>query len=199
MRADTSAPKPTPNYNPTQPRKYQRQRTAPPSQRLTKQEHTTCERQNIAKRHVGYLHFLHSVNSVLCSLLSFDVTLNPALPYVERTSCTSWVRYYIILLFLGMNHFKIGISKRNRNRVLRCDGGIGAAPRLAAPHRAADTDAPGGHLNQTPGEGACVSHVAACAVLGPPAPSKDPHNFGVPAEGRADRAAGTRAPGRHLT
>ena len=42
----------------------------------------------------------------------------------------------------------------------------GAEPRLAAAHRAADTYAPGGHLNQTPGEGACVSHVAACTVFG---------------------------------
>jgi len=72
---------------------------------------------------------------------------------------------------------------------LRGDGGIGAAPRLAAAHRAAGTNAPGGHLNQTLGEGACVSHVAACAVLGPPAPSKAPHNLRVPAKGRADQAA----------
>ena len=73
-------------------------------------------------------------------------------------------------------------------------------------HRAADTNTPGGHLNQTLGEGACVSHVAACAVLRPPAPPKAPHNVRVPAKGRADRAAawaygaaGTRAPGIHLT
>ena len=52
-------------------------------------------------------------------------------------------------------------------RIFRGGGGIGAAPRLAAAHRAADTNAPGGRLNQTPGAGACVSHVAACAVLGP--------------------------------
>jgi len=80
------------------------------------------------------------------------------------------------------------------------------ALRLAAAHRAADKNAPGGHLNQTLGEGACVSHVAACAVWGPPAHSKAPHNLRVPAKGRADRAAawahgaaGTRAPGSHLT
>ena len=64
---------------------------------------------------------------------------------------------------------------------MRGDSGIGAAPRLAAAHRAADTNAPGGHLNHTPGEGACVSHVAACAVLVPPAPSKAPHYLRVPA------------------
>ena len=50
-----------------------------------------------------------------------------------------------------------------------------AGPRLAAAHRAADTNAPGGHLN----EGACVSHVAACTVFGPPAPSKATHNLRV--------------------
>jgi len=112
-----------------------------------------------------------------------------------------------ILLFagvLGQEHLK-GLLKIE-NRYFRGDGGIGPAPRLAAAHRAADTNAPGGHLNHTPGEGACVSHVAACAVLGPPAPSKAPHNLGVPAKGRADQAAawahgaaGTRAPGIHLT
>ena len=32
----------------------------------------------------------------------------------------------------------------------RGDGGIGAAPRLAAAHRGVDTNAPGGDLNQTP-------------------------------------------------
>jgi len=57
-------------------------------------------------------------------------------------------------------------SKVIENRVLKRDGGIGAAPRLAAVHRAAATNAPCGHLNQTPGEGACVSLVAACAFLG---------------------------------
>jgi len=92
------------------------------------------------------------------------------------------------------------------NRVFRGDGGIGAAPRLAAAHRGPDTNAPGGHLNQTPGEGVCVSHVAACAVLRLPAPSEAPPDALVPAKGRADRAAawahgaaGTRAPGSHLT
>ena len=61
-------------------------------------------------------------------------------------------------------------------------------------------------LNQTPGEGVCVSHVAPCAVLRPPAPPKAPHNVRVPAKGRADRvsawaygAARTGAPGSHLT
>ena len=92
------------------------------------------------------------------------------------------------------------------NRIFRGDGGIGAAPRLAAAHRAADTNAPGGRLNQTPGEGACVSHVAACAVLRPPAHSEAPPDVLVPAKGQADRAAawahgavGTRAPGGRLT
>ena len=65
------------------------------------------------------------------------------------------------------------------NRVLRGDGGIGAAPRPAAAHRAADTNAHGGHLNQTPGESVCLSHVAVCAVLGLPAPSKAPHNLRI--------------------
>jgi len=71
-------------------------------------------------------------------------------------------------------------------------------------HRAADTNAPSGHLNQTPGEGARVSLVAACAVLGPPS-SKAPSSVLVPAKGQADwavawvhGAAGTRAPGGHL-
>ena len=93
-----------------------------------------------------------------------------------------------------------------QNLVLRGDGGIGAAPRLAAAHRAADTNAPGGGLNQTPGEGACVSHVAACAVLRPPAPSEAPPDVLVPAKGQADRAAawahgaaGTRALSGGLT
>ena len=72
------------------------------------------------------------------------------------------------------------LSVFNKNFTLRGDGGIGAAPRLAAAHRAADTNAPGGHLNYTPGEGACLSHVADCAVLGPPGPSKVPHNLRVP-------------------
>ena len=75
------------------------------------------------------------------------------------------------------------------NRVFRGDGGIGAAPRLAAAHRGADTNAPGGNLNQTPGEGVCVSHVAACAVLRLPAPSEAPPDALVPAKGQADRAA----------
>jgi len=85
-------------------------------------------------------------------------------------------------------------------------GGIGSAQRLAEAHRASNTNAPSGHLNQTPVEDACHSHFAACAVLGPPAPSKAPHNLGVPAKGRADRAAawphgaaGSRAPGSHIT
>jgi len=75
------------------------------------------------------------------------------------------------------------------NRYFRGDGGIGAAPRLAAAHRGADTNAPGGNLNQTPGEGVCVSHVAACAVLRLPAPSEAPPDALVPAKGQADRAA----------
>jgi len=63
---------------------------------------------------------------------------------------------------------------KNRKLSLRGDVGIGVAPRLAVAHRAADTNAPSGHLNKTPGEGACVSHVTVCAVLGPSAPSKAP-------------------------
>ena len=54
-------------------------------------------------------------------------------------------------------------------------------------HRAADTNAPGVHLNQTPGEGARVSLVAACAVLGPSSP-KAPSSVLVPARGQADWA-----------
>jgi len=113
----------------------------------------------------------------------------------------------IVLLFagvLGQNHLER--FSEIENRIFRGDGGIGAAPRLAAAHRAADTNAPGGRLNQTPGEGACVSHVAACAVLRPPAPSEAPPDVLVPAKGQADRAAawahgaaGTRAPGGRLT
>jgi len=64
----------------------------------------------------------------------------------------------IVLLFagvLGQNHLER--FSEIENRIFRGDGGIGAAPRLAAAHRAADTNAPGGRLNQTPGEGACVS------------------------------------------
>ena len=89
-----------------------------------------------------------------------------------------------VLLFarvLAQEHLK-GLLKIE-NRYFRGDGGIGAAPRLAAAHRAADTNAPGGHLNHTPGEGACVSHVAACAVLRPPAPSEAPPDALVPAKG----------------
>jgi len=92
------------------------------------------------------------------------------------------------------------------NRIFRGDGGIGAAPRLAVAHRAADTSAPGGGLTQTPGEGDCVSHVAACTVLRPPDPSEAPPDLLVPAKGQADRAAawehgaaGNRAPGSGLT
>jgi len=80
---------------------------------------------------------------------------------------------------------------------------IGAALRLAA-HRAADTNAPDGHLNQTLSEGARVSLVAACAVLGLPSP-KAPRSVLVPTKGQTDwaaawahGAAGTRAPGGHL-
>jgi len=69
-------------------------------------------------------------------------------------------------------------------------------------HSGADTNAPGGDLNQTPGEGVCVSHVSACAVLRLPAPP----DVLVPAKGQADRAAawahgaaGTRAPGDNFT
>ena len=78
--------------------------------------------------------------------------------------------------------------------------------RRPAAHRGADTNAPGVDLNQTPGEGVCVSHIAACAVLRLPAPSEAPPDVLVPAKGQADRAAawahgaaGTRAPGSHLT
>jgi len=113
--------------------------------------------------------------------------------------------FLLLWLRLLLNkHFSI--KKEIENRVLRGDGGIGPAPRLAAAHRAADTNAHVCHLNYTPGECACVSHVAACAVLGPPAPSKAPHDLRVPTKGRTDRAeawahgaAGTRAPGSHLT
>ena len=55
--------------------------------------------------------------------------------------------------------------------------------------RGADTNTNGGDLNKTPGEGVCVSHVAACAVLRLPAPSEAPPDALVPAEGRADHAA----------
>ena len=75
------------------------------------------------------------------------------------------------------------------NRIFRGDGGIGAAPGLAAAHRAADTNAPGDNLNQTPGEGVCVSHVAACAILRLPAPCEAPPDALVPAKGQADRTA----------
>ena len=95
-----------------------------------------------------------------------------------------------LLLFAGVlaqEHLK-GLLKIE-NRVFRGDGGIGAAPRLAAAHRGPDTNAPGGHLNQTPGEGVCVSHVAACAVWRLPAPSEAPPDALVPAKGQADRAA----------
>ena len=81
----------------------------------------------------------------------------------------------IVLLFagvLGQNHLER--FSEIENRIFRGDGGIGAAPRLAAAHCAADTNAPGGRLKQTPGEGTCVSHVATCAVLRPPAPSEAP-------------------------
>ena len=113
----------------------------------------------------------------------------------------------IVLLFagvLGQNHLER--FSEIKNRIFRGDDGIGAAPRLAAAHRAADTNAPGGRLNQTPGEGACVSFIAACAVLRPPAPSITPPDMLVPAKGQADRAVawahgvtGTRAPGGCLT
>ena len=112
-----------------------------------------------------------------------------------------------VLLFarvLAQEHLQ-GLLKIE-NRYFRGDGGIGVAPRLAVAHRGPDTNAPGGHLNQTPGEGVCVSHVAACAVLRLPAPSEAPPDALVPAKGRADGAAawahgaaGTRAPGSHLT
>jgi len=89
-----------------------------------------------------------------------------------------------LLLFarvLALDHLK-GLLQIE-NRYFRGDGGIGAAPRLAAAHRVAETNAPGGHLNHTPGEGACVSHVAACTVLRPPAPSEAPPDALVPAKG----------------
>jgi len=90
-------------------------------------------------------------------------------------------------------------KKKIQNRVLSGDAGISAAPRLAEAHPAAETNAPSGHLNQTPGEGACVSHVPVCAVLRPPAPSKASHNLCVPAKDQADWAAawahGQQAPG----
>jgi len=80
------------------------------------------------------------------------------------------------------------------------------APRVAAAHRGADTNAPGGDLNQTPGEGVCVSHVATCAVLRLPAPSEDPPDVLVSVKGQSDRAAAwahgaavTRSPSDNLT
>ena len=92
-------------------------------------------------------------------------------------------------------------SGSQKSEIKFAEGEISAAQRIAAAHRAGDTNAPSGRPNQTPGEGVCVSHVAACAVLGPPAPPKAPHNLRVPAKGQADRAAawahgasGTRAP-----
>ena len=81
----------------------------------------------------------------------------------------------IVLLFagvLGQNHLER--FSEIENRIFRGDGGIGAAPRLAAAHRAADTNAPGGRLNQTPGEGTCVSHVTTCVDFRPPAPFEAP-------------------------
>jgi len=100
---------------------------------------------------------------------------------------------YFIKSCITSNHvfhqIKNAIFKReDGRRAANARGGIGAASRIAAAHRAADTNAPGDHLKQTPGEGACFSHVAACAVLRPPAPPKVPHNVRVPAKGRADWA-----------
>jgi hypothetical protein len=125
------------------------------------------------------------------------------LGFVSFLRSGSWV-YCSLQEFWDWNVGK-GLLKIE-NRYFRGDGGIGAAPRLAAAHRGADTNAPGGNLNQTPGEGVCVSHVAACAVLRLPAPSEAPPDALVPAKGQADRAAawahgaaGTRAPGSHLT
>ena len=102
------------------------------------------------------------------SLLGAD----PRIPKHQRMprSRGDWSRVLLFAGVLAQDHLK-GLLKI-QNRYFRGDGGIGAAPRLAAAHRAADTNAPGGHLNHTPGEGACVSHVAACAVLRPPAPSE---------------------------
>jgi len=107
----------------------------------------------------------------------------PQLRYSVSSLQSSLVKIYIALCrSFAQNAFRpfpTG-SEKSQIRVLRGDGGIGPAPRLAAAHRAADTNAPGGHLNYTPGEGACLSHVADCAVLGPPGPSKVPHNLRVP-------------------
>ena len=105
---------------------------------------------------------------------------------------------------MGQNHLER--FSEIENRISRGDGRISAAPRLAAAHCAADTNAPGDHLNQTPGEGACVSHVAACAVLRLSAPSEVPPNVLVPSKGQAARVtvwshgeAGTRGPSDCLT
>ena len=89
-----------------------------------------------------------------------------------------------------------GLLKKE-NRYFRGDGGIGAAPRIAAAHRGADTNAPGGDLNQTPGEGVCVPNVTACAVLRLPAPSEAPPDVLVPVKGQADRAAAWPAAWAH--
>jgi len=111
--------------------------------------------------------------------------------------CCCFAKFLLLLLHTCISSQKVEKSKSS----FWGDGGIGAALRLAA-HRAADTNAPGGHLNKTPGEG--VSLVPACAILGPPSP-KAPPSVLVPAKGQADwaaawvhGAAGTRAPGGHL-
>ena len=105
---------------------------------------------------------------------------------------------------MGQNHLEK--FSEIENRIFRGDGKICAAPRLAAAHCAADTNARGGRLNQTPGEGACVSHVAACTVLRPLAPSEVPPNVLVPSKGQvawvaawSHGEAGTRAPSDCLT
>ena len=129
---------------------------------------------------------------------------DPALDVKNTKKSFSYSSIFLFERVLAQEHLK-GLLKIE-NRYFRGDGGIGAAPRLAAAHRAADTNAPGGNLNQTPGEGVCVSHVAACAVLRLPVPSEAPPDVLVRAKGQVDRAAawahgatGTRAPGDNLT
>ena len=76
---------------------------------------------------------------------------------LRLTFVRSFVRLSKFFFFAGIlaqEHLRKVFE--NRNRYFRGDGGIGAAPRLAAAHRGAGTNAPGGDLNQTPGESACV-------------------------------------------
>jgi len=73
------------------------------------------------------------------------------------------------------------------------------AQRLAVVHRAVDTNAPGGHLHQTPGQGACVSLVAACADFEPPAPATATNIFPALVEVQADPASAWAHGVKHST